>query len=161
MCALTLEQDAVMRQWLNKNVDRGSYVRVSRLKVLHASLSVSKANCTNDSKLRLCMYYRGLNKITIKNRNPLPNISELFRSLQKGQLFTALDLDGALNYYVSKLAMKPKLLSSPSMVSMNFWQCHQSQYTIGHVMNMNRILQLDPIVLDCKDDCVSLCALER
>ncbi|KAI3642374.1 hypothetical protein MP228_011929 [Amoeboaphelidium protococcarum] len=91
---LTQEEDAVMRDWLQKNVDRG-FIRKSQSPYGAPCFFVRKAEWTQDSKLRLCMDYRGLNKITIKNRNPLPNISDLFRSLQKGKLFTALDLDGA------------------------------------------------------------------
>ncbi|KAH9244424.1 hypothetical protein BASA81_018176 [Batrachochytrium salamandrivorans] len=46
-------------------------------------------------KLRLCMDYRGLNKQTIKDRNPIPLISEMLRTLSIGKIFTTLDLRGA------------------------------------------------------------------
>ena len=45
--------------------------------------------------LRLCTDYRALNKITIKDRNPLPLISDLLRSLSTGKIFSVLDLRGA------------------------------------------------------------------
>ncbi|KAH9263814.1 hypothetical protein BASA83_012735 [Batrachochytrium salamandrivorans] len=48
-------------------------------------------------KLRLCMDYRGLNKQTIKDRNPIPLISEMLRTLSTGKIFTTLDLRGAYN----------------------------------------------------------------
>ncbi|KAH9273590.1 hypothetical protein BASA83_003919 [Batrachochytrium salamandrivorans] len=48
-------------------------------------------------KLRLCMDYRGLNKNTVKDRNPIPLISELLRTLSTGKIFTTLDLRGAYN----------------------------------------------------------------
>ena len=50
-----------------------------------------------NGKLRLCVDYRQLNEITIKNRYPLPLISELRDRLQGAQWFTALDLKGAYN----------------------------------------------------------------
>jgi hypothetical protein len=50
-----------------------------------------------DGKLRPCINFRKLNEITIKNRYPLPNISELQDRLAGAQYFTALDLQGAYN----------------------------------------------------------------
>jgi hypothetical protein len=41
--------------------------------------------------------YRGLNKITKKNRYPLPLISGLLDRLRTGKIFTKLDLCGAYN----------------------------------------------------------------
>ncbi|GJP80461.1 hypothetical protein CLOP_g10671, partial [Closterium sp. NIES-67] len=42
--------------------------------------------------LRMCVDYRALNNITIKNRYPLPRIEDLFDRLQGAQWFSALDL---------------------------------------------------------------------
>ncbi|GJP82930.1 hypothetical protein CLOP_g13152 [Closterium sp. NIES-67] len=42
--------------------------------------------------LRMCVDYRALNKITVKNRYPLPRIEDLFDRLQRAQWFSALDL---------------------------------------------------------------------
>ncbi|KAH9255964.1 hypothetical protein BASA81_006002 [Batrachochytrium salamandrivorans] len=53
--------------------------------------------CKQKDKLRLCMDYRGLNKNTVKDRNPIPLISELLRTLSTGKIFTTLDLRGAYN----------------------------------------------------------------
>ena len=50
-----------------------------------------------DSDLRLCVDYRGLNKIMIKNRYALPLIPELINRLQGARYFTKLDLRGASN----------------------------------------------------------------
>ncbi len=43
------------------------------------------------------MHYHGLNKITKKNRYPLPLISSLLDRLHTGKIFTKLDLRGAYN----------------------------------------------------------------
>ena len=43
-------------------------------------------------KLRLCVDYRHLNSITVKNRYPLPLITELQDKLKDAQWFTAIDL---------------------------------------------------------------------
>jgi hypothetical protein len=45
-----------------------------------------------DGTLRLCVDYRALNKITIKNRYPLPRIDELIDRLVGAQYFTKIDL---------------------------------------------------------------------
>jgi hypothetical protein len=58
---------------------------------------VKKPDWTGDKKLRLCMDYRALNKNTIKNKNPMPLVSDIFRTLQKAKMFTTLDLVGAYN----------------------------------------------------------------
>ena len=45
-----------------------------------------------DGTDRLCVDYRPLNKKTIKNKYPLPNINELFEQLKGAQVFSKLDL---------------------------------------------------------------------
>lgn len=45
--------------------------------------------------LRLCVDYRGLNRITVKNRHPLPLISETLARLGTAAVFTKLDLKDA------------------------------------------------------------------
>jgi hypothetical protein len=48
-------------------------------------------------KLQLCVNFRKLNDITIKNRYPLLNILELRDRLAYVEIFTALDLRGVYN----------------------------------------------------------------
>ena len=45
-----------------------------------------------DATLRICVDYRGLNKITAKDRYPLPYIEDLLDKLHGGWVFTKLDL---------------------------------------------------------------------
>ena len=51
----------------------------------------------HDGSLRLCVDYRALNKLTIKNKYPLPLIADSFDKLNKARYFTKLDL--RLGYY--------------------------------------------------------------
>ena len=48
-----------------------------------------------DGGLRLCVDYRALNAGTIKNRYPLPLISEMLDRVGGARFFTKLDLRGA------------------------------------------------------------------
>ncbi|GJR07641.1 reverse transcriptase domain-containing protein [Tanacetum coccineum] len=45
-----------------------------------------------DGSLRMCIDYRELNKLTIKNRYPLPRIDDLFDQLQGSRYFSKIDL---------------------------------------------------------------------
>ena len=45
-----------------------------------------------DGTLRLCIDYRGLNNVTVKNKYPLPHIDELFDQLQGARVYSKLDL---------------------------------------------------------------------
>ena len=76
---------------LNKQVqelqDLG-FVRPSALPWGAPVLFVKK----NGESLRLCINYRELNKVTIKNKNPLPQIDDLFDQLQGATLFSKIDL---------------------------------------------------------------------
>ncbi|KAK1421343.1 hypothetical protein QVD17_23595 [Tagetes erecta] len=45
-----------------------------------------------DGSLRMCIDYRDLNKVTIKNRYPLPRIDDLFDQLQGSSYFSKIDL---------------------------------------------------------------------
>ncbi|KAJ0832489.1 putative nucleotidyltransferase, Ribonuclease H [Helianthus annuus] len=45
-----------------------------------------------DGSMRLCIDYRELNKITIRNRYPLPRIDDLFDQLQGAKFFSKIDL---------------------------------------------------------------------
>ena len=51
----------------------------------------------SDGSLRLCVDYRGLNKITIKDRTPLPLMTELRERVGKARIFTKLDLKNGYN----------------------------------------------------------------
>ena len=45
-----------------------------------------------DGSLRMCIDYRELNKVTIKNKYPLPRIDDLFDQLKGIDFFSKIDL---------------------------------------------------------------------
>ncbi|KAE8690557.1 Detected protein of unknown function [Hibiscus syriacus] len=55
----------------------------------------------NDGSLRLCIDYRKLNKMTVKNKYPLPRIDDLFDQLRGATVFSKIDLRSG--YYQLKV----------------------------------------------------------
>lgn len=53
---------------------------------------VSKKSLEGESKVRLCIDYRGLNAVTKRDFFPLPNLQETLDQLGQATLFTTLDL---------------------------------------------------------------------
>ena len=45
-----------------------------------------------DETLRLCIDYRQLNRVTVKNRYPLPRIGVLFDQLRGARVYSKIDL---------------------------------------------------------------------
>ena len=45
-----------------------------------------------DGSFRMCIDYRQLNKVTIKNKYPIPRIDDLFDQLQSAFVFSKIDL---------------------------------------------------------------------
>ncbi|KAK6213447.1 reverse transcriptase domain protein [Colletotrichum tabaci] len=89
---LNENQREELDKYINKNLRKG-YIRPSTSPAGYPILFVPKKN----GKLRLCVDYRQLNDITIKNSYPLPLITELRDLLYGAKWFTALDLKGAYN----------------------------------------------------------------
>jgi hypothetical protein len=88
---LTSDEKLALKEWIDENLGKG---------FIRRSTSPWGAPCffvKQKGKLRLCMDYRKLNAVTTRNSSPIPLISELLRSLTKGQVFSALDLRAAYN----------------------------------------------------------------
>lgn len=89
---LNEKQRQALDEYIKENLRKG-YIRPSQSPAGYPILFVPKKN----GKLRLCVDYRKLNDITVKNCYPLPLISELRDTLVGAQWFTAIDLKGAYN----------------------------------------------------------------
>jgi len=67
-----------------------------------------------DGGIRLCVDYRQLNKVTIKNRYPLPRIDDLMDQLIFTEVFSNIDLRSGYHHlrvkaeYVSKIAFRTR-----------------------------------------------------
>jgi hypothetical protein len=84
---MTPKELAEMKVQLNELLDKG-YIRPSSLPWGCLALFMKK----KDQSLRLCVDYRPLNTVTIKNKYPLPRIDILFDQLVGARLFSKLDL---------------------------------------------------------------------
>ena len=76
-----------LRKQLNEMVDSG-FIQPSKAPYGAPVLFQKKA----DGSLRMCVDYRALNKVTVKNKYPVPNAADLFDRLTKASYFTKLDL---------------------------------------------------------------------
>jgi hypothetical protein len=65
------------------------FIRPSRSPWASPVLFVEK----KDKRKRLCVDYRALNQVTIKNKYPLPRIEVLFEQLMGAQVFSKIDLN--------------------------------------------------------------------
>ena len=61
-----------------------------------------------DKTLRLCIDYRQLNRVTIKNRYPLPRINDLFDQLRGAQVYSKIDLRTSYHQFRVREADIPK-----------------------------------------------------
>ena len=80
------EMQELMKQ-LQELLDKG-FIRPSSSPWGAPVLFVKK----KDGSMRMCIDYRELNKVTIKNRYPLPRIDDLFDQLQGASFFSKIDL---------------------------------------------------------------------
>ena len=87
MSALEL---AEMKTYLKANLVNG-FIRPSKSLAAAPVMFVPRP----DGKLRLVVDYRGLNKVTVKNRFPLPLIPEMLDRLHLAKVFTKIDLRNA------------------------------------------------------------------
>nr|GEV76960.1 hypothetical protein [Tanacetum cinerariifolium] len=62
-----------------------------------------------DGSMRLCIDYRDLNRVTIRNRYPLPRIDDLFDQLQGAKFFSKIDLKSGYHQLRVKEQDIPKI----------------------------------------------------
>jgi transposase InsO family protein len=92
MYPLSAEKLEILRKYLDDGLKTG-IIRRSKSPAGYPILFVPKKN----NKLRLCVDYRKLNDITIKNSYPLPLIEELQDRLGQAKWFTKFDIVAGYN----------------------------------------------------------------
>jgi hypothetical protein len=92
ICQLSQTELAALREYIDENLSK-NFIRHSKSLARAPILFVKKKN----GSLRMCMDYRGLNKVTKKNCYPLKLISGLLEQLGNTKIFTKIDLRGTYN----------------------------------------------------------------
>nr|GEU81310.1 retrotransposon protein, putative, Ty3-gypsy subclass [Tanacetum cinerariifolium] len=76
-----------------------------------------------NGSFRMCIDYQELNKLTIKNRYPLPRIDDLFDQLQGSRYFSKIDLRSGYHQLrvreedIPKIAFRTRILEAQSKAS--------------------------------------------
>ncbi|WVZ75856.1 hypothetical protein U9M48_023880 [Paspalum notatum var. saurae] len=66
-----------------------------------------------DGTLRMCVDYRGLNAVTVKNKYPLPRIEDLFDQLKGASVFSKIDLRSGYH----QLRIRPSDIPKTAFIS--------------------------------------------
>ncbi|GKC41689.1 putative reverse transcriptase domain-containing protein [Tanacetum coccineum] len=128
-----------------------------------------------DGSFRMCIDYRELNKLTVKNRYPLPRIDDLFNQIQGSSIYSKIDLRSGYHQLrvraihskdvisnsdkkeheehlkeILKLLKKEKLYAKFSKCE--FW-IPKVQF-LGHIIN-SRGIHVDPAKIESIKDCAS------
>lgn len=86
-----------LREFIDENLAKG-FIRPSTSPAGAPILFAKK----KDGSLRLCVDFRGINNITVKDRYPLPRIDNLLDRLSRAKWFTKIDLRNG--YYNVRMA---------------------------------------------------------
>nr|GFB27918.1 uncharacterized protein [Tanacetum cinerariifolium] len=91
---------------------------------------VTIKNKKKDGSLRICIDYRALNKVTVKNKYHIPLIVDLFDQLGKARYFTKLDLRSG--YYQVRIAEGDEAKTT----------CVTSHTLEEHVLHLKQVFQV-------------------
>ena len=110
--------------------------------------------------MRMCVDYRPLNDVTIKNKYPLPRIDILFDQLAKANVFSKIDLRSGYHHIKIKLEDIPKTAFSTryglyEYLVMSFGLTNAPTYFM-YLMNLVFMPELDKFVVVFIDDILIL-----
>jgi hypothetical protein len=104
-----------------------------------------------DNSLRMCVDYRPLNAVTIKNKYPLPRIDILFDQLSKAKVFSKIDLRSGYHQIKIRPQDIPKITFSTryglyEYLVMSFGLTNAPAYFM-YLMNFIFMPELDKFVI--------------
>jgi hypothetical protein len=142
---------AELKIQLQELLDKG-YIRPSASPWGCSALFVKK----KDNSLRLCVDYRPLNAVTIKNKYPLPRIDILFDQLARAKIFSKIDLRSGYHH----IKIRPSDIPKPAFSTryglyeylvMSFGLTNAPAYFM-YLMNSVFMPELDKFVVVFIDD---------
>jgi hypothetical protein len=109
-----------------------------------------------DESLRLCVDYRPLNAVTIKNKYPLPYIDVLFDQLVRAKVFSKIDLRSSYHQIKIRASDIPKMTFSTryelhEYLMMSFGLTNAPAYFM-YLMNSVFMPELDKFMVAFIDD---------
>jgi hypothetical protein len=142
---------AELKNQPQKLLDKG-YIRLSSSPLGCPALFVKK----KDGSLRLCVDYRLLNAVTIKNKYPLPRIDVLFDQLAGAKVFSKIDLRSGYHQIKIRPCDIPKIAFSTryglyEFLVMSFGLTNAPAYFM-YLMNSVFMTELDKFVVVFIDD---------
>ena len=100
----SLAQSVELENQINDLLNKG-YIRPSKSPWGDPVLFTKK----KDGSFRLCVDYRGLNKLTIKNKFPLPRVDNIFDHLYGSKIFSKIDMRSGYHQIRIKESDIPKI----------------------------------------------------
>jgi hypothetical protein len=148
---MTPKELSVLKVQLNELLDKG-YIHPSSSPWGYPALFVKK----KDQSLRLCVYYRPLNAVTIKNKYPLSHIDIPFDQLASARVFSKVDLRSGYH----QIKIRPEDVPKTTFSTM-YVLCEYLVMTFGltntpthfmYLMNSVFMPELDKFVVAFIDD---------
>jgi hypothetical protein len=94
---LSIEELSILKEKIRELLQKG-FIRPSTSQYGSSILFIKKS----DGTMRLCVDYRGLNEVTVKDLSPIPNVSEIRGQLVNAKVFSKFDLrDGYYNVRIT------------------------------------------------------------
>ena len=87
------EKTKFIQVYIKRNLKRG-YIKHSKSKITQPVMFVPKKN----GELKMCVDYKKINAVTIKNKYPLLMITDMKTMFKNAKYFTILDLRDTFNF---------------------------------------------------------------
>ncbi|GJS02002.1 hypothetical protein Tco_0318510 [Tanacetum coccineum] len=91
-----------------------------------------------DGSFRMCIDYRELNKLTVKNRYPLPRINDLFDQLQGSSIYSKIDLRSGYH----QLRVREQDIPKTASLRVSGYAIQANKHTCEHEEHLKAILEL-------------------
>ncbi|GJR26555.1 putative reverse transcriptase domain-containing protein [Tanacetum coccineum] len=104
-----------------------------------------------DGSFRMCIDYRELNKLTVKNRYPLPRIDDLFDKLQGSSIYSKIDLRSGYHQLrmreqdIPKTAFQTQTEQEMKNISRSYWNALRRENLYAKFQNVILDLEVENV----------------